>query len=142
MICPECGTEYRVGFDKCADCGVDLVSPPEAAPAPEQRDPSSKRATDPEWVVVLKLYRSDQVAVARAMFDSESIPHVCQGHRLTQIGIGQAEPARFLVPPIHLDRAREIVEQFEAGFQESENPGRDLIDQFDAGELEPEKPDE
>jgi len=25
MFCPECKTEYRPGFTKCADCGVDLV---------------------------------------------------------------------------------------------------------------------
>ncbi|HXX19809.1 MAG TPA: hypothetical protein VEJ46_10430 [Candidatus Acidoferrum sp.] len=26
MFCPACRTEYRPGFTKCADCGVDLVS--------------------------------------------------------------------------------------------------------------------
>jgi hypothetical protein len=26
MFCPQCKTEYRPGFTKCADCGVDLVS--------------------------------------------------------------------------------------------------------------------
>ena len=26
MFCPECRTEYRPGFTKCADCGVDLVA--------------------------------------------------------------------------------------------------------------------
>ncbi len=25
MFCPSCRTEYRAGFTKCADCGVDLV---------------------------------------------------------------------------------------------------------------------
>ncbi|MBT8347377.1 MAG: hypothetical protein KJO28_13855 [Desulfofustis sp.] len=24
--CPECGEEYRAGFDTCADCGVALIS--------------------------------------------------------------------------------------------------------------------
>jgi len=34
MFCPECKTEYRPGFTKCADCGVDLVSSiPEVRPA-------------------------------------------------------------------------------------------------------------
>lgn len=26
MFCPQCKTEYRPGFTKCADCGVDLVT--------------------------------------------------------------------------------------------------------------------
>ncbi len=33
MFCPQCKSEYREGFLKCADCGVDLVGalPPESA---------------------------------------------------------------------------------------------------------------
>jgi hypothetical protein len=26
MFCPNCGVEYRPGFKKCSDCGVDLVA--------------------------------------------------------------------------------------------------------------------
>jgi len=25
MFCPQCGAEYRAGFNRCSDCGVDLV---------------------------------------------------------------------------------------------------------------------
>lgn len=32
MFCPQCNAEYRPGFTRCADCGVDLVNePPEYA---------------------------------------------------------------------------------------------------------------
>lgn len=27
MICPNCGSEYREGYLRCADCNVDLVHP-------------------------------------------------------------------------------------------------------------------
>jgi len=38
VICPECGSEYREGFTRCADCDVDLVVPADAQPAePETR---------------------------------------------------------------------------------------------------------
>jgi hypothetical protein len=31
MICPQCKAQYRDGFYKCADCGIDLIPalPPE-----------------------------------------------------------------------------------------------------------------
>ena len=31
MICPQCKTEYRPGFTRCADCGMELIEP-EAVP--------------------------------------------------------------------------------------------------------------
>jgi hypothetical protein len=33
MLCPTCGSEYRDGFVRCADCDVDLVS--NLPPAPD-----------------------------------------------------------------------------------------------------------
>jgi hypothetical protein len=33
MLCPTCGSEYREGFVRCADCDVDLVA--ELPPAPD-----------------------------------------------------------------------------------------------------------
>ncbi len=40
MFCPRCKSEYRQGFYRCADCGVDLVSalPPEPDPPPPETD--------------------------------------------------------------------------------------------------------
>ena len=46
MFCPQCNAEYRPGFTRCADCGVDLVNdPPEYAlagkpPAADPGDPN------------------------------------------------------------------------------------------------------
>lgn len=48
MICPQCNAEYRPGFTRCADCGVDLVkelphralaSQPPADPGDPNEDP-------------------------------------------------------------------------------------------------------
>jgi hypothetical protein len=37
MFCPECKAEYRQGFTRCADCGVDLVyALPEVLTVPEE----------------------------------------------------------------------------------------------------------
>jgi len=45
MICPQCHAEYRLGFTRCADCGVDLVNEPSQAglatiPAVDPGDPN------------------------------------------------------------------------------------------------------
>ena len=32
MFCPQCGAEYRAGFNRCSDCNVKLV---EALPSPD-----------------------------------------------------------------------------------------------------------
>jgi hypothetical protein len=39
--CPECRSEYRPGFETCADCGVPLVHelPPEPQPFPRTHEP-------------------------------------------------------------------------------------------------------
>jgi hypothetical protein len=34
MICPNCGSEYREGYRRCAECNVDLIHP-ESAPVIE-----------------------------------------------------------------------------------------------------------
>ena len=37
--CPDCGEEYRAGFDTCADCGVKLISGAAKLDEARQRDP-------------------------------------------------------------------------------------------------------
>jgi hypothetical protein len=49
MFCPNCRTEYRPGFAKCADCGVDLVEHLSS----ENLVESGKPATDSEGRVLL-----------------------------------------------------------------------------------------
>ena len=37
--CPDCGEEYRAGFDTCADCGVPLISGTAKLDEARQQDP-------------------------------------------------------------------------------------------------------
>jgi hypothetical protein len=48
MYCPKCGTEYREGFPRCADCDIDLVS--EKSPEPGDQEEHE--------FVILKTYAS------------------------------------------------------------------------------------
>lgn len=74
MFCPECKTEYRPGFTKCADCGVDLVTHlPETEPAVE---PDADIPTDSEGRELLwsGLFAPVAAALCKAL-DSAGIAH-------------------------------------------------------------------
>ena len=69
--CPRCGAEYRAGFDRCADCDVELV----AGPAP--RDPAEPRADQlpkppehPDIVTLCRLPFEDATLLAGALRDA------------------------------------------------------------------------
>jgi hypothetical protein len=48
MICPECMAEYREGFARCANCGVELVERlPGAMVTPERADSPTADEDDP-----------------------------------------------------------------------------------------------
>lgn len=50
MFCPECRAEYRPGFTRCSDCGVDLVH---ELPEPDTRAQKPKR----DWLSMLPTVR-------------------------------------------------------------------------------------
>ena len=45
-ICPECGAEYLPHIQKCADCGVILLSPEECSKAQEERKRTEETAVE------------------------------------------------------------------------------------------------
>jgi hypothetical protein len=62
MFCPNCRVEYRPGFARCSDCGVDLV---EVLPPPNPQDPELKENDRPDlastrfflaWFVPMCIY--------------------------------------------------------------------------------------
>ncbi len=50
-ICPECGAEYVPQIEKCADCGVVLLSPDELSRAKEEKEKLRKRTVENRVVV-------------------------------------------------------------------------------------------
>jgi membrane protease YdiL (CAAX protease family) len=70
MFCPDCGSEYRPGFSRCADCELDLVD--ELPPAPEPEEP----------LTLATVYATgDRALLARAKsrLDQAGIPYLTQG---------------------------------------------------------------
>ncbi|MCP4657896.1 MAG: DUF2007 domain-containing protein [bacterium] len=72
MFCPQCGAEFREGFDRCADCDVPLVS----EPPPEPPEPSHEA---PEYETVLATSEMAAIPVVKSLLDSAGIPYTTQG---------------------------------------------------------------
>lgn len=66
MFCPRCKTEYRPGFERCADCGVALV---QGLPAEDADD----------WVAVVRTTDPAFLPMARSVLEAAGIPFLVQG---------------------------------------------------------------
>jgi len=100
MFCPKCGSEYREGFDRCADCGVALsVTPP---PAPDHGGPG--------LAVLLETADVGFLPVLRSLLDGAGIPYIIQGEEamgLLPIGaLGSGPMQRALAAIVHVPEDR------------------------------------
>jgi hypothetical protein len=72
MVCPKCKTEYREGFYRCADCGIDLVEDAEVSGANSEDVDSSELV--PALQTMDTLFLADVVAV----IEEQNIPYLVQ----------------------------------------------------------------
>jgi len=107
MFCPKCGSEYREGFYKCADCDVDLVAqiPPE----------SDNEVGYVDLVEVFSTYQQGDIAFIKSVFDGEGITYYFEGESSIML-VGGGAYARLLVKHEDIPRAKEILQ--ELGFLE------------------------
>ncbi len=69
MFCPQCGAEFREGFDRCADCDVALVGEPPPEPSHEA----------PDYETVFVTSEMAAIPVVKSLLDSAEIPYTTQG---------------------------------------------------------------
>jgi len=107
MFCPKCRSEYREGFYKCADCGVDLVAqlPPEAEDEVGYID----------LVEVFSTYQQGDIAFIKSVLDGEDITYFFQGESSVML-IAAGAYARLLVKNEEAPRVKEILQDL--GFLE------------------------
>lgn len=69
--CPNCRTEYRPGFDVCADCGTALVDelPPEPAAESKESSPGLGVTATEVW----RGFHEMEAHLARSMLESHGI---------------------------------------------------------------------
>ena len=107
--CPQCGTEYREGFDHCSDCGAALVDAPPAAEAAVEYGP--------EWVAVADYTTDGEARIAQGLLTGKGIPAAVVNRQVVLYPFPQADTAEvlLLVAPADLERADRELERAEAG---------------------------
>lgn len=100
MFCPNCKAEYREGFTKCSDCGVDLV----------EKLPEESHEIDPDirFVEVLRTLNLVDIAFIKSILDSEGIHYFISGDIIQNIN-PIVDPAILMVVEYEADKARELL---------------------------------
>ena len=116
MFCPKCKSEYRDGFYKCADCGVDFV---EYVEKPEQLQ---NELPDKEFnfVELLATFNEADVVFVKSRLEGEGITYMLDGeyHGTTRRG---NQPMRFFVADFQFEQAREMLKDFKEKFWAFDN---------------------
>jgi hypothetical protein len=110
MFCPKCKAEYRDGFYKCVDCGIDLITelPPEIELEPIN------------FVEVYSTYKQGEIAFVKSILDGEGITYYFQGESAIMISYAGAY-ARLFVAVEDEERVRELLHELELSVPGSEN---------------------
>ena len=108
MYCPECGAEYREGFDRCTDCDVALVHEP---PTPEDHEATP-------YVTVFETSETDVIPVIKSILRGAEIPFNTKGEAMMNLfpsdllGRVMSRPGAevsFLVPEGRAEEARQLL---------------------------------
>jgi hypothetical protein len=109
--CPNCETEYRAGFERCSDCGAELV----ARLAEDDVEPPDLDAV--ELAELAKFPTSSEADMIRELLEQNGVRTVIRGD-VDPIGATSwAAPTTLLVENRDLARARELYETYYAGEQ-------------------------
>lgn len=101
MFCPRCRSEYREGFDHCADCDTELVMALPPAPRPEYVP----------FEQVLATFNPGDIALIKSLLDAEQIRYYFLGEHFGYVQ-PLADPARLMVAQDQAEMAREILADF------------------------------
>lgn len=103
MFCPKCKSEYRPGFTRCAECGVELVDRlPE-----EPRQTHNRRPDDVRLVPVLRTKDQSDIISIKMVLDSEGVEYLLQGETL--MGFRRDDPVVLLVGEKEVERVKELL---------------------------------
>jgi hypothetical protein len=103
--CPRCGAEYRAGFDRCADCDVELMP----GTRPVASTTLSRPQDHPDVVTLCRLYFQD----ARLLVGALQAAGIRAGtsdyeNRNLPLGVGLSSTFDVLVEKGQLDEAQRV----------------------------------
>ena len=113
MICPNCGSEYREGFLRCADCDVDLIQATVESADRIETDPKN------ELTRVFETQRHDLLIEICLAFENQNIPYLSQsGTAFDTYGVVEQTQTlvwrgALWVPEAYADEAEEIIEKIQ-----------------------------
>jgi hypothetical protein len=100
MFCPKCKAEYREGFTKCSDCGIDLI--------PELLPESPPEFTFASPVEVYSTYLQSDIVFVKSILEGEGIPFFFQGESAILMAMAGSY-ARLFVDASDVDRVKELL---------------------------------
>ena len=115
MICPQCGTEYRQGFETCIDCGVLLIPEKEYRELEGMRETERERYRNMDIVRVHSVQGQPEADLIQSLLEANSIESFTRGlavqsvHPFTVNGLGEI---RILVREEDADKARSVIQEF------------------------------
>jgi hypothetical protein len=124
MYCPECGAEYRAGFDRCSDCDVALVHD-----APAEEDHRAR-----PFAMVFTTSEADVIPVIKSLLQSADIPFETDGEAMMDLfpsdmlGPVLSRPrgeVQFYVPESRAEEARELLVELPIDVEEPESDSDD-----------------
>ena len=116
MFCPKCGTEYREGFYKCADCDIDLVyEPPEPPKLPEL--PPEPEPEFIDYEEVLATDNPGDIALLKSILESEGIVYFFKGEHCNYMR-SLIDSVRLMVRKDQIEDARNLLADLKLSFME------------------------
>jgi hypothetical protein len=111
MFCPVCRYEFRRGFTRCNECGVELVDtlPPEDAEASQSSGNPSKQMFSP--TLLWQGFNSAAFSDIRMALDSAGIPYNREELDARLLYSDHYDPLEIWIPAAKLSDAQKLVEE-------------------------------
>jgi hypothetical protein len=110
MICPKCKSEYRQGFNECADCKVALVHSLDEIHG--QNEPDEDIEDFAAFAEFMRITDISYAAFIRSVLIAEGIDHYVLGEHANFHGMLPVEQI-IRVKKDQFERAREILDEIE-----------------------------
>lgn len=106
MICPQCRVEYREEITQCADCQIPLVD------SSALQNDADEAESEVELLPVISTSNFGDIALIKSLLDAEGIAYFVDGENFNTIS-PWIQPVRFLVREDSVEKAREVLSNFD-----------------------------